>query len=81
MKKKGDELSIADLLNLPKIEFEIIPTGIKVLDYILGGGIMNKALTLVTGVTGSGKVSLCYKLHNNFKNMATKFYISTLNWR
>jgi len=67
MKKKGDELSIADLLNLPKIEFEIIPTGIKVLDYILGGGIMNKALTLVTGVTGSGKSQLMLQIAQQFQ--------------
>ncbi len=76
MSKKKNEVTtsgadslLKNLINSKgiKLSNETVSTGIKVLDAILNGGIMKRAINLITGVTGCGKSQLALQIAKQFK--------------
>ncbi len=60
------------------LSFEVIPTGLKLLDAILNGGVMTRAINLITGVTGCGKSQLVLQIAKQFKEKGyTILYFDT----
>lgn len=60
------------------VERKIIPTQIKVLDSILGGGIEERGITLIVGIPGAGKTQLSIQIASQFKKHGYQiFYLDT----
>ena len=56
----------------------IIPTNIKIVDLILGGGIEERSIVLITGTPGSGKTQLSIQIASQFKEQGYQlFYLDT----
>ena len=56
-----------------------IETGLPTLDEILGGGLMERSLTVVAGQPGAGKTVLTHQiLYNNLPKGRTALYITTM---
>jgi predicted ATP-dependent serine protease len=60
------------------VERKIIPTQIKVLDSILGGGIEERGIVLIVGTPGAGKTQLSIQIASQFKKQGYQiFYLDT----
>lgn len=68
MAKKVNQSSLGDLLNKYSAEREepMIPTGLRVIDKILGGGITPGCMYAMWGVQGSGKSTVALQIAKSF---------------
>jgi recombination protein RecA len=53
--------------NKPEFELSLVPTGITVLDRLLGGGYPRSRMHIITGPFGTGKTYICHNIVANFQ--------------